>query len=231
MYSSAVFGGNKKNALRAAIALAVLLTARPGWAGSIVVVGNGGTLTDVHSSRSNNHLSGNKMDITQIVTSSGVLPVLVGRMSFMSGALTGSKGEDQLFGPGGKLWVNGCVDLNRDADTKCGRGDLSGNLITAQFINATLVDKNGKFFLDAEVLESINPKLAAFLNLSKTTYQANLQLALIRLGRNRWDVEGGFLSMISEPASIVLAGLALLLLVVAYGWLRKSFSIFHLHRD
>ena len=209
MEGSAKLNGNTKVPVRAAVVFAILLVSVPAWAGSILDVdaGDAGTLAGIHSQRGKGHLAAKGIDITQIVSGSDILPVVMGRMSFTSGAITGMKPGERLFGPGGALSVTGCV-----AQTG---GCLPGALITADFVNAMLVEKSGQFFLEAEVLETINPALAALLNLPKTTYKAELELALVRLGRSRWEVEGGSLNIISEPASIFLTGLALLALFAA----------------
>lgn len=211
---SARLGGNTKIAVRAAIVFAILLVRMPAWAGSILDVnaGDAGTLVGIHAPRGSGHLAAKGLDITQIVSGSDILPVVMGSMTFTSGAINGMKPGERLFGPGGTLSVTGCIQQ--------AGGCSSSPLITADFINAMLIEKNGQFFLEAEVLETIDPALAALLNLPKNTYKAELELALVRLGRSRWEIEGGSLNIIPEPASIFLASLSLLVMFAAKDFLR-----------
>jgi hypothetical protein len=196
----------------------------PARAGSILDVdaGDAGTLLGVHSPRGSGHLAASGIDVTQIVVGSDILPVLMGRMTFTSGAIAGLKPGQRLFGPGGRLSVTGCVDLDGAPSTKCSPGDFRGTLISADFINAMLIEKNGKFFLEAEVLETVNSTLADLLKLPKTTYKAELELALIRIGRSRWEIEGGSLNAIPEPASLLLVAFTLTSLFAGRS-LRKAF--------
>ena len=211
MLGSAMTCGGTKKSLRAAILCASILAALPVWAGSILDInaGDAGTLLGVHSPRGSGHLAASGMDVTQIVVGSDILPVLMGRMTFTSGAIAGLKPGQRVFGPGGRLSVTGCVDLDGAPSSKCSPGDFHGTLISADFINAMLIEKNGKFFLEAEVLETVNLTLAELLKLPKTTYKADLELALIRIGRSRWEIEGGSLNAIPEPASLLLIAFTL----------------------
>jgi len=175
-------------------------------AGSIdVSVGNGGNVV-VQTRKGVVHA--NKVDVTQMVFGSSALQVLTGRMRFTIGNETGHQGGDYFFGGGGSLTVTGCVDLNHDSDKKCDRHDFHGTLLTAKFLNAAIVEKAGQYFLQAEVLETIDPRLAALLKLSKDTYLAKLDLALTLIGQNRWalrsSVLSGSLITLAEPSSLVL---------------------------
>ena len=209
MLGSAISCGSTAKFLRAAIWFASLLIALPACAGSILDVnaGDAGTLLGIHAPHGSGHLAASGIDVTQITVGSDILTVLMGRMTFTSGAIAGVLRGERLFGPGGSLSVSGCVDPG--GVQSCGPGDFRGTLISADFINAMLIEKNGKFFLEAEVLETVNATLAKLLKLPKTTYKAELELALIRIGRSRWEIEGGSLNAIPEPASILLVALVL----------------------
>jgi len=211
MLGSVMSCGSAEKVLRAAMWFASLLIALPACAGSILDVnaGDAGTLLGIHTPHGSGHLTASGIDVTQITAGSDILPVLMGRMTLTSGAIAGVLRGERLFGPGGALSVSGCVDLGGVQSTGCGPGDFRGTLITADFINAMLIEKNGKFFLEAEVLETVNSTLAELLKLPKTTYKAELELALIRIGRSRWEIEGGSLNAIPEPASILLVALVL----------------------
>jgi hypothetical protein len=195
-----------------------LLAAIPLWAGSIdVIVGSGGTINVDHKPHP---IQGRMIDVTTLGIGSDILPVLMGTMTFETGAETSHQGDDYTFGAGGGLKVTGCVDLGNDKAKKCDKKDFSGVLLTAKFLNAEIVEQGGKFYLEAEVLEQINPRLAALLKLTKTTYLAKLDLELIQDGHNKWvfreSVSSGSLMTMPEPSSIALLGIPLLSLAGLY---------------
>jgi len=226
MSTSSRLMSSSKKAIHAAIFLGLVLVTVPTWAGSIVdmTVGDGGIVTygtDKHPSP----VGGRGIDIASLSTGANIFPILMGRLSFRSGAFEGSKNGDLLFGPGGSFNIAGCADLGGDHDKRCDKRDFSGILITGKFLKAEVIEKNGKFFLEALLLERINPRLAHRLKLASITYRAALELELVRIGRSRWafrdGVESGFLNTIPEPASILLMGTALAGLF-ALGFIRKT---------
>jgi hypothetical protein len=202
-----------KKTIRAAMLLGLLLATVPTWAGSVDVTAGDGGIVTYGTKKHPGPVGGRGIDITGLSTGANILPILMGRLSFRSGSFEDSKNGDLFFGPGGRFSITGCVDLGNDHDKRCDKKDFNGVLITGRFLNAEVIEKNGKFFLEALLLENINPKLAARLKLTRTTYRADLQLELVRMGISRWafrnGVDGGFLNTLPEPSSILLMGPAL----------------------
>jgi hypothetical protein len=165
----------------------------------------------------NTSLLGQGIKITELTYGANVLPV-IGRMGFSTGNLTGFTSSQWSFGSGGRITVRGCVDWNLDHDTKCDKGDFNGTLLTGTFLNADVVNENGTKILEAQILDQINPKLAAFLGMAGTNqvYRGELELYIgergippgpIRYGK----VYGGYVTPLTvpEPASIFLLGAGL----------------------
>jgi hypothetical protein len=187
-----------------------LFTAMPVWAGSIdVTIGKGGSI-DVN--KKTGPVQGRRLDVTTLGIGSDILSLLNGHLTFITGAETDHQGSSYTYGEGGGLRVTGCVDLGSD-------GDKCGLLVTGKFLNAEIVEQGGKYYLEAEVLEQINPKLAALMDLTTTTYLAKLDLALVQVGHNkrffRESVKSGSLLTITEPSSILLLALPLLSLAIS----------------
>ena len=185
-------------------------------------VGTGGGISFWRSGPST-ALRGQGIKITELTYGTDALPVL-GRMIFSTGNLTSFNSTDWFFGGGGKITVIGCVDRDLDHDTKCDKGDFNGTLLTGTFLNADVVNENGTKILEAQILDQINPKLAAFLGMAGTNqvYRGELELYIgergippssIRYGK----VYGGYVTPLTvpEPASIFMLGAGLVVLGAA----------------
>jgi len=89
--------------------------------------------------------------------------------------------------------------------------------MTGSFLDAKLVELKGKEVLEAQIVDQLNPQLAALLHLPVgTSYTGDFELTLASLGGRGWvryGVEGGSLKdcrNVPEPASILMLGASLI---------------------
>jgi hypothetical protein len=209
--------GMKKSIL-VTVLFALTLAKIPASGSSILDlrVGTGGTIS-YNRKGPRTALRGKGIKITELTYGADALPV-IGRMIFSTGNLTRFDSTEWFFGSGGKITVRGCVDWNLDHDSKCDKGDFKGTLLTGTFLNAEVTNENGTKIMEAQILDQINSRLAAFLGMSGTSqlYQGELEMDFggrgipprsIRHGK----VYGGYLTPLTvpEPASICLLGAGL----------------------
>ncbi len=203
---------DSKRTIYIAAFFALLSCSASAWAGAVLdlPMKKGGSLTYRYAER-HPGLWGGGIDINGIENGTQTLPILRGRLRFADSGFVSSKGNGLSWGSGGTLSMHGCADLN--LDSKCDKGDIRGTLMKASFLNAELIQQNGKEIFKAEIVEQLNPQLAAALHLP-TTHTAELELTLAQLRDGRWwgrdGVQGGFLrecdpvQAVSEPSSIWL---------------------------
>jgi hypothetical protein len=158
-------------------------------------------------------LLGRGLKVAQMIYGSNALPMLGGRLTFASGNFVGSSSAGWFWGAGGNLAVKGCADLNHDG--RCGSGDFKGTLMTGGFVDEKLINLNGKEVLEAQIVDQINPQLAALLHLSNATYTGQLDLMLTSIGGGwvRYAVDSGSLidcRTVPEVSSFLLLGVSLL---------------------
>jgi len=152
---------NLHKALRLiSVLCAVSAGTAPAWAGAILQlqIGSGGTVSYVRGIR-HAGLQGNDIRIRQLNYGMAIIPTLMGHLFFHGQGFASSQEGRLLWGPGGSLVVRGCADLN--ADAKCDKGDIRGTLLTATFVNVQLIQKGSQATLIAQILDQINPQLAA----------------------------------------------------------------------
>lgn len=203
---------------------ALLLCTVPSWAGPLLVVpiGPGGKFHP-GSKADPDLVWGKAMHTGSMIAGTSRFQILKAGMWFNSEVF--SSGRHSFFGPGQELFLYGSIDLDHDGGHR-DRKDVWGVLIAAKFLNYRFVERHGQTFFIANLLETINPKLAALLGLHQTTYHATLELQLlqIRSGKQVYDlIERGVLTTgsIPEPPSILLLGVPPLWLG-ARRWLRRS---------
>jgi hypothetical protein len=160
-------------------------------------------------------LLGRGLKVAQMIYGSNALPMLGGRLTFASGSFVGSSSAGWFWGAGGNLAVKGCADLNHDG--RCGTVDFKGTLMTGSFVDEKLINLNGKEILEAQIVDQINPQLAALLHLSDPTYKGQLDLMLTSIGGGwvRYAVDSGSLidcHTVPETSSFLLLGVSLLAL-------------------
>jgi hypothetical protein len=119
-----------------------------------------------------------------------------------------------FFTPGQQLLLTGQVEPDHDGGPH-DRKDVWGTLIAAKLLNYRYMNRNGQTYFVANILETINPKLAALLGLARTTYDAKLELQLTRIKGGKqiyYAIDGGVLTTgaVPEPASFLLLGIPLL---------------------
>lgn len=192
-----------------ALVTALLLFAIPSWAGPLleVAIGSGGKL-HTGPKKDPNFVWGNARNPGSMIAGTNVFRISKGDIWFDSEISLLRR--HTFFGPGQQLFLYGSMDPDNDGGAH-DRNDAWGVLIAARFLNYRFLERNGKTFLIANLLETINPKLAALLGLRQTTYRATLELQLLQIktGKQVYDViERGVLTTgsIPEPPSIVLLG-------------------------
>lgn len=195
--------------VRMALVAALLLFAIPSWAGPLltVTIGPGGKLHN-GPQKDPDLKWGNAKNLGALIAGNNVFQIQKGAIWFNS--QISLPGHHMFFGPGQQIFVYGSIDPDDDGGPH-DRNDVWGVLMAAKFLNYRFLHRNGKTLFIAEVLETINPKLAALLGLHETTYHATLELQLMQIetGKQTYGlVEGGVLTTgaIPEPPSIVLLG-------------------------
>ena len=214
--------------------LLVLFSSLPAWAGAVLQMPIGDTGHVVYGVYGRNAAYGFGITITDLFDGTETLNLLGARLSFITGSGMGRDGDTLSYRPGGKLFVRGCVDTNGNP-TRCGKGDIRGILMRGTFLDAKIVDEGGEIILIAQILDQLNPALAALLNLPDQSVET-LDLVMVDARNTRWrigtDVTGGSLSLriLSEPSSIAimatsLTGLCLLRLGKARCLRRKTLRV------
>lgn len=217
-------GPSLKRKIYAAILLLVVFASASAFAGKIpgFLVGNGG-IVEYEFGGHHPRLYGSGIRVQELMYGPRVFPMLLGRLTFSGGSFMRSDNSSYLWGPGGRLSVTGCVDINHNG--KCDSKDFRGKLLTGSFLDARLVDRNGQEFLEAQLVEQINPQLAALLHLTQTKYSGAMEFTLTELSHGHWwahdHVQGGFLNghgnNIPEASSIWLLSTSLACWT-AIGW-------------
>lgn len=202
--------------IRVLLAAILVLIAAPASAGPLLSI-NMGPGGKVHTGIASDPdaVRGIARDLGSMISGVETFQIMGGNLWFNSAISVGNH-HLNFFAPGQQLLMTGWIDNHHNGirDSQ----DVRGTLIAAKLLNYRFLDRNGKTFLIANVLETINPKLAAVLGLDKTTYNATLELQLSqirtgRYGRQVYDaIEGGVLTTdaVPEPSSIVLLGIPLL---------------------
>lgn len=157
----------------------LLLIPLPSPAGELLTftMGPGGTVAYGNGNGNAGQLSGSKIDITQIALGSSTTPISDGRMFFNFGSSDSLQNSDR----GDELVVTGCAGTGLCGKQKADEKDLVRTLITASILDYHIVEKHGETFLVADVVEHVDPRLAAYLKLSKTTFTAQLDLELLQV--------------------------------------------------
>lgn len=127
--------------------------------------------------------------IRELDYGSGAAAILGGRLNFFSGRFLRSANGNYFWGSGGGLTLRGCADLNHNG--ACDSGDFQGALVTGKFLDGHVVERNGKEFLIAHIVEQLNPQLAAILHLTNASFIGTLGIRMSRLDSNRWWVRNG----------------------------------------
>lgn len=206
--------------------LLVLATCIPGWGGTIVDFPTKSQNRGIfeYSPREREHrFYGGGIQISELIIGADTEHILQGRLRLSNGTFLRSIGGDYFWGSGGKISLQGCVDLN--SDRKCDAGDLKGSLITGTFLSTELIEQNGKEVLEAKILDQLNPQLAALLHLPNRTYTGEIDLTLTQIRNTRWwsvdHIQGGSLrdQLVPESPSLWLLGSTLVCLVVSRVWL------------
>jgi hypothetical protein len=216
---------NKAGVSCALTLLAIVCLNMPAAAGPVLKepITSGGIVR--YEDRGNHHrILGSGIKLGDLAFGGDVLRLFGSQLSFSGGKFLDSNQGNSFWGAGGQLSLKGCADLN--GDSKCGKGDFRGTLMTASFLSLELVNKNGQEVLEATIIEHLSPQLAALLKLSSTTQTGELELTLASLSNGKWwardTVEGGFLGSqaVPETSTILLLGVSLAFL--GTWWLRSK---------
>jgi hypothetical protein len=158
--------------------------------------------------------------IKELNYGSGADAILGGRLSFTSGKFLHASNGNYFWGSGGGLVLRGCADLNHNGS--CDGGDFQGVLLTAKFLDGHVIERNGKEFMIAHIVEQLNPQLAAILHLTNASFTGTLGIRMSQLDSGRWwvrsGIEGGELNgygTVPESSSIWLLSASLACCVLA----------------
>jgi hypothetical protein len=100
-----------------------------------------------------------------------------GYLSFRTGKLISSKGNQWTFGGGGTFAITGCMDGDLDHDKWCDKKDYSGTLLSGTFLHGMLAGgRNGSKTFRAYFLDEINPRLAQSLGTTGTLSRGMLNI-------------------------------------------------------
>src|SRR5271166_238616 len=208
--------GRNLKGITCAAALQLMFSASvPAAAGTILDLSMGGRgVVAIGVGERHPRLHGASIRVHELTYGASSFRMLWGHLTFSGGGFASSNGSSYFWGPGGSLSVVGCIDLNHDG--KFDKGDFRGTLMTGSFLNAELVDRNGKEILEARIVDQLNTQLAALLHLNNTSHTGELELTLAQLSHDRWwvhdGVQGGYLQdygSVPEPSSILLLGASL----------------------
>lgn len=212
---------NLKTIVCSAIFLVTISACVPAWAGPMLdfSIGHYGSVVYAPNEKHHPGIWGSRIVVADLMYGANITNILSGRLGFAVGPLVNFSGNNSLWGAGGELSVTGCADLNHDG--KCDKGDFRGSLMTGSFLDAKIVERNGKEVLEAQIVDQLNPQLAALLHLSSRSYTGELELTLTQLSHSCWRVRdgvyGGFLKdfgTVPEASSIWLLGASLLYFAV-----------------
>lgn len=207
---------SRKTAFFAVVFLVIMVfPAASARAGSILdlKIERGGNVRYGLDSR-HGFIRGNEIRMVSLVAGANYLRLIGGRLEFVTGYGLGSM-HNFSAGRGGNFSISGCADANHDG--RCGSGDIKGTLMTGSFLNSELVLQNGKEILQAELVDQLDPRLAAFLHLPDILYLGRLDLMVAAWGEhsrrfvNDRVLSGSLedFSQVPEPASIFLLAASL----------------------
>jgi hypothetical protein len=188
------------------------------WAGSIVdmPIGDAGKVRyRVHSHTA---LQGSGVSISELIYGSKKI-VANANLSFTTARGIGQSGDSLLYGPGGEILIRGYVGRDGRRPHGSNRDAFQGVLMRGTFLNAKLVDDDGKLMLVAKLVERLNPALAAMLGVPVQS-EGTLELLL---SDSRYcgvavdKVIGGSLNLLSEPSSLSTLSSSLLVFFLAFG--------------
>ena len=189
------------------------------WAGSVVDMPIGDTGRVRYGIHGHTRLQGAGIAINDLIYGTRTLETFA-KLTFTTAKGTGqSGGGSLLYGPGGGIVLRGCVSHSANEGSGCHKGDFRGVIMRGTFLDAKLVDDNGKLTLIARFVETLNPALAAMLGVPVRS-QGTLDLVLSNLNSYRWTVDrvdGGSLNILSEPSSLATLGSGLVGFFLALG--------------
>jgi hypothetical protein len=200
-------------------ALSIIHISAFAWAGSVVdmPIGDAGKIR--YGIHSHTQLQGSGIAINDLIYGTKTLETFA-QLAFTTAKATGqSGGGSLLYGPGGGIVVRGCISRSANEGSSCHKGDFRGVIMRGTFLDAKLVDDNGKLTLIARFVETLNPLLAAMLGVPVQS-QGTLDLVLSNLRSYPWivdKVDGGSLNILSEPSSLATLGSGLLGLFLVVG--------------
>jgi hypothetical protein len=200
------------------IAIFLIHISAVAWAGSIVDIPVGDTGWVRYGLHGRSVLEGGGIAITELIYGTKTLDTFA-KLSFGTARGLGQSGDSLLYGPGGSIVITGCIERAGQQGHGCRKGDFRGVLMRATFLNAKLVDDNGKLMLIAQFVERLNPALAAMLGVPDQSL-GSMDLLLSNLTSHAWavdKVDAGSLNILSEPSSLATLGSSLLGLLLAFG--------------
>lgn len=144
--------------------------------------------------------------VTGIATpaNAGVTGTCIGcRLSFQTGALTGSTANEWTFSSGGLIRINGAIDYN--GDTVIGPGDIANTLLVdGGFSGPATLRRTGpsSYQLTADVLDEKRAPLRNFYGIPSPVFSGYIQLTIITTaqppaGFSAATVQDGYLSNVA----------------------------------